>query len=241
MAIARNRPTVNADSSAVAVTPTRTGSYLEAYVLPLGLGRTFTADEGSYFTGCNPTLGTAIVGHVAPAIADTDTKSILHIFNPTTNTKSIYMDYIWLKQTVVNASSTASDYLVYIDNGGVTARSSGGTAITLQNSRADITTASGATVYFGAVATAATVSRKIYQRTVRPVISVAEDQYVFYFGDRMALPSSQALTGSSVASVACSWGPVVIPPGCNFKFVQTGPSGAATGSTFEFDFGLWER
>lgn len=240
MAIAKTRPTGNADSTAV-VTPSRTGEYSEAYVLPLGLGRTYTADEGSYFTGCNPTLGTAIAGHVAPAIADTDTKSILHIWNPTTNDKSIYLDYIWLKQTVVNASSTASDYLVYIDNGAVTGRASGGTAITAQNTLATNTSSTGATIYFGAVVTSATVSRKIFQRTVRPVISVAEDQYVFYFGDRMSLPSSQALTGTAVASVACSWGPVVIPPGCNFKFVQTGPSGAATASTFEFEFGFWER
>lgn len=241
MAIAKTRPTVNADSSAVAVSPTRTGSYLEAYVLPMGVGRTYLADEGSYFTGCNPTLGTAIVGHVAPAIADTDTKSILHIWNPTTNNKSIYMDYIWLKQTVVNASSTASDYLVYIDNGAVTARSAGGTQITPQNTLATSTATSGSTIYFGAVATAATTGRKVFQRTVRPVISVAEDQYVFYFGDRMALPSSQALTGVAVASVAVSWGPVVIPPGCNFKFVQIGPSGAVTGATFEFEFGFTER
>src|SRR6187402_1109598 len=104
MSVYRTRPTPNSDSSQ-AQSPNRTGTYLEAYTLPIGLGRTFTADEGSYFSGCNPTLGTAIVGHVAPAIADTDTKSILHIWNPTTNTKSITLDYIWLKQTVVNASS----------------------------------------------------------------------------------------------------------------------------------------
>lgn len=241
MAIARNRPTSNADSTSVVVTPSRTGSRLEAYTLPIGLGRVFCADEGSYFSAVNPTLGTAIVGHVAPAIADTDTKSIWHMFNPTSSGVSIYMDYIWIKQTVVNASSTASDYLAYIDNGGVTARSAGGTLITQQSTRSDAPATSATVCYFGAVATAVTTGRKVAQRTVRPVISVAEDQYVFYFGDRMSLPSSQALTGTAVASVAVGWPPIVIAPGGNFKFVQTGPSGAATGSTFEFEIGWWER
>ena len=241
MAIQRIKGTVNADSSQ-AITPSRTGSYLEAYVLPLSTGRIMLADEGSYFTGKNATLGTAIAGHVAPAIADTDTKSILHIWNPTTSGKSIYMDFIWLKQTVVNASSTASDYLCYIDNGAVTAKASGGTVITMTNTRTDkLNESSVATVTFGAVVTSATTGTKVAQRTVRPVISVAEDQYVFYFGDKMAMPSSQALTGTAVASVAVSWPPVVIAPGGNFKLVQTGPSGAVTASTFEFEFGYWER
>ena len=152
------------------------------------------------------------------------------------------MDYLWIKQTVVNASSTASDYLVYLDNGGVTGRASGGTAITLTNCRSDkIAVASASTVYFGAVVTNATTGTKVAQRTVRPVISVAEDQYIFCFGGQAALPSSQALTGTSVASVAVSMPPIVIAPGGNFKFVQTGPSGAVTASTFEFEFGLWER
>lgn len=241
MAVNRNRPTANSDSNAV-VLPSRTGKYLEAYTIPVGLGRTFVADEGSYYTGCNPTLGTAIAGHVAPAIADTDTKSILHIYNPTTSGVSVYMDYIWIKQTVVNASSTASDYLVYIDQGNVTARASGGTAITPANARTGyLATASTAVCYFGAVVTSATAGTKVAQRTVRPVISVAEDQYVFSFGNGLYLPSSQALTGTNVAAVQVGWPPVVIDPGGNFKFVQTGPSGAATASTFEFEFGFWAR
>lgn len=240
MATNKIKGTKNADGTSV-VLPSRTGSYGEAYVLQLGLGRIIAADEGSYYTAVNPTVGTAIVGHVAPAIADTDTKSILHIWNPTTSNKDVYLDRIWIKQTVVNASSTASDYLVYIDNGAVTARASGGTLLTPANCRSDSTVASVTTTYFGAVITNATVGRKVAQRTVRPVISVAEDQYVFYFGDRPALPSSQALTGTSVASVAVGMPPVVIGPGGNFKFVQTGPSGASTGATFEFEVGWWER
>jgi len=238
MAIGKLRPTANSDGSAIAL-PDRAGKYKEAYILPVGVSRITLADEGSYYTGVNATLGTAIAGHVAPAIADTDTKSILHIYNG--GTLDIYMDYIWLKQTVVNASSTASDYLAYIDNKGSTARTSGGTAITPANCRSNSSNSFGGTCYFGAVVTAPTSSKKVFQRTVRPVISVAEDQYMFVFGGQAALPSSQALTGTAVASVVVSAPPIVIGPGGNFMFVQTGPSGASTASTFEFEFGMWER
>lgn len=154
----------------------------------------------------------------------------------------LYLDYIWIKQTVVNASSTASDYLAYIDAGGVTARASGGTAITCQNTRSTtLVNACPFTVYFGAVVTNATTGTKVFQRTVRPVISVAEDQYIFDFGGNVHLPSAQALTGTSVASAIVSAPPIVVGPGGNFKFVQTGPSGAVTASTFEFEVGFWAR
>lgn len=239
MSVYKLRPTKYADGQPYS--PSRAGSGLEAYVLSIGRDRVTAADEGSYFTCVNPTLGTAITLHAAPAIADTDTKSIIHIWNPTTSTRDVYLDYIWMKQTVVNASSTASDYLVYVDKGAVTARASGGSAITPANCRADSTNASATTVYVGAVVTNATTGTKIAQRTVRPVISVAEDQYFFSFGDKGALPSSQALTGTSVASVVVSLPPVVIGPGCNFKFVQTGPSGASTAATMEFEMGFYER
>jgi hypothetical protein len=209
-------------------------------VLPMGVGRVMLADEGSYWTGVNATLGTAIAGHVAPAIADTNTKSILHIYNG--GLLDIYFDYIWLKQTVVNASSTASDYLAWIDNKGASGKTSGGTVITQVNCRSNSTVTSGAVCTFGAVVTApAAAAVKIFQRTVRPVISVAEDQYIFKFGGEAALPSSQALTGTSVAAAVVSGPPVVVGPGGNFYFVQTGPSGAVTASTFEFEFGFYER
>lgn len=239
MAINKLKGTKNADSTAVA-TPDRTGAYKEAYVIPVGLGRITMADEGSYWTGVNPTVGTAIVGHVAPAIADTNTKSIWHIFNGGTN--DVYIDYLWIKQTVVNASSTASDYLAWIDNKGVSGKTSGGTVITETNCRSNATGATGCVSTFGAVVTAPSATAvKVFQRTVRPVISVAEDQYIFDFGGNIHLPSAVALTGTTIASVVVSAPPIVIGPGGNFYFVQTGPSGAVTGSTFEFEWGRWER
>lgn len=242
MAIAKLKGTKEADSGSATALPNRTGAYGEAYILPVGLGRITLADEGSYYTCVNPTVGSALTLHAAPAINETDTKSIIHLFNPVTSGKDVYIDYIWMKQTVVNASSTASDYLVYIDQGNVTARASGGTAITPACTRtASIASASAMVVYAGAVVTNATTGTKVAQRTVRPVISVAEDQYTFKFGGEMAMPSSQALTGTNVCSLVCSFPPVVITPGGNFKFVQTGPSGASTAATMEFEMGFWER
>lgn len=238
MSVYSRKPTSTAD--ALPYSPSRADSDLAAFATVQGRDRATVARSGGYYTAVNPTLGTAITLHAAPAIADTDTKSIIHLFNPTTSGVDVVIDYIWMKQTVVNASSTASDYLVYIDKGNVTARASGGTAITPANCLAG-GAATVCTVYAGAVVTNATTGTKVAQRTVRPVISVAEDQYFFSFGDKGALPSSQALTGTSVASVVVSFPPVIIPPGGNFKFVQTGPSGASTAATAEFEFGWYER
>ncbi len=238
MSVYGSRPSRTPDATAGG--PSRADNYLGATTTPIGQGRWGLAYEGSYFTATNATVGTALTAHAAPAIADTDTKSIIHGFNASATT-AVTLDYIWIKQTVVNASATASDFMLYIDTKGTTARSSGGTAITPNNTRSDSTNATAVTMFAGAVVTAPTASRKVAQRTVRPVISVAEDQYTFCFGNGLFLPSSQALTGTSVASVLVNWPPVVIGPLGNFMFVQTSPSGASTAMTFEFEMGWSER
>lgn len=236
MAIAKARPTGNPDGTSV-VTPSRTGKYAEAYVLPMGPLRYGFADEGSYFTAANATTGTQLAGHVAPAIADTDTKSIIHLFNNGSN--DIYLDYITLATTVANASATQVYFNAYIDNKGTTARSSGGTLITGNNVRNNSTNSTGAVIYAGPVVTAPTSSRKVMAREVRPSIGIALDNYHFSFGNGLLNTSYSQVT--TVASIFTAGPPIIIGPGGNLMFVHTGPSGAVTAMTFEFEMGWWER
>lgn len=239
MATAKLRPTGNPDGTTV-VTPSRTGKYSEAAILPYGTGRMGMADEGSYFVAQNATVGTQLTGHVAPAIADTNTKSIIHFFNGGTN--DIYLDYLTLTTVVANASATAVDFLAWTDNKGTTGLTSGGTAITsISNTRSNNTSTSGMTLTAGACVTAPVTNiHRVLQRTVKPYIGVALDSYSFVWGNGAWAPTGYALI-TAVTNTLTSCAPVVIGPGGNFYFVQTGPSGATTAMTFEFELGYWER
>lgn len=241
MAVNKSRPTANADSNAV-VTPSRTGEYLEAYTLPISTGRVMLADEGSYFVAQNATVGTQLTGHVAPAIADTNTKSIIHFFNSATSGVDVYLDYLVITTVVANASATAVDFLAWTDNKGSTGLTSGGTAISaIHNTRSDVTTDSPITMTAGACVTApATNIHRVLQRTVKPYIGVALDSYTFQFGNGAFGPTGYALV-TAVTNTTTSCAPVVVAPGGNFYFVQTGPSGASTAMTFEFEMGFWAR
>lgn len=238
MAIAKARPTGNADGTAI-VTPSRTGKYTEAAVLPYGTGRVALADEGSYYVCQNATVGTQLTGHVAPAIADTNTKSIIHLYNGGSN--DVYLDYIVLTTAVANASATAVDFLAWTDSKGSTGLTSGGTASVPVNTRSNSTAASGVVLTAGPLVTAPTTNvKKVLQRVVKPYIGVALDSYSFVFGNGAWAPTGFALI-TAVTHTLTSCAPVVLAPGGNFYFVQTGPSGAATAMTFEYEVGFWER
>lgn len=239
MAINKLRPTKNQDGTSIA-TPSRTGSYTEAYVLPIGTGRVAMADEGSYYVAQNATVGTQLTGHVAPAIADTNTKSIIHFFNG--GALDVTLDFLTITTVVANASATAVDFLAWTDNKGATGLTSGGTAITsIANVRSNSTNASGITLTAGACVTAPLTNiHRVFQRTVKPYIGVALDSYSFVFGNGAWAPTGYALI-TAVTHTLTSCAPVIVGPGGNFYFVQTGPSGAATAMTFEFEMGFWER
>lgn len=239
MATAKLRPSKNADGTSV-VLPSRTGSYSEAAVLPYGTGRMAMADEGSYYVAQNATVGTQLTGHVAPAIADTNTKSILHFFNG--GLLDVYLDYLVLTTVVANASATSVDFLAWTDSKGSTGLTSGGTAIaTIANTRSNSTNTSGITLTAGACVTAPVTNiKRVLQRTVKPYIGVALDSYSFVFGNAAWAPTGYALI-TAVTHTITSCAPIVIGPGGNFYFVQTGPSGASTAMTFEFEMGYWER
>jgi len=241
MAIARGLPTLNADGSAV-VLPSRTGSYGEAYTIPMGSGKLHAfADEASYFVGYNVTDGTGIAGHAAPVQADLSTKALLHLFNASAS-KRIYIDFIRLRATAIGAGASTTDFTVWVDNGGVTSKTSGGTVATVVSALGGGAADSDSILSFGAVvAVAGTGEKRVDHQRVRSVVAVVEDQYVFDFGGPgYGMPAAMALTGTAVVSAHVKCPPVVVPPLGNFKLVQWGVTQSGAHS-FEYTIGYWRR
>ncbi len=236
MATSYLRPAKNSDGTAV-VTPSRTGSYGEAAVVPYGIGRYGYATEGSYWTA-STVIGTDITAHVAPAIADAETKPIIHLFNGGTN--DVCLDYIELLTTVANTSATAVGFTIYLDAKGATNRTGGGSAVTPVNVRSNSTTATGITMFTGAVTAVGVSPKKAFSRVIKEFIGVALDRYSFSFGNGLlANPTTTYVAGATAITTYAP--PIVLAPGGNLCFCQVSPSGASTAATFQFELGYWER
>lgn len=238
MAVKRALPTRNVDNSS-AVAPSRAGSYLEAYTLPLGSGDYMLADEGSVYHASNATLATGIAGHAAPVVADGVTKALLHVFNG--GSKNIIPVSLFMEVTAAGTAGTLHYTTIYLDNAQATARASGGTAITPVNAKSDASQTTGATVYFGAVVTAMATPYKVGQQIVREVIPVVQDTVLMRFGAasgnaHSALTTAATATNHSIQDFA----PIVIGPGGNLNISQIRPSQSAA-SSYQFSFTYIER
>ena len=242
MSTFRTRPNLGNGDNLLGGAPQRGSWYGDQYVVPVANPRQALAEEGSYFVAANAVQGTDITGHAAPALADNDdtpTKALIHIYNG--GSKFIMVDYIKLAVVVVNASSTATGFVAFVDSANASGRTSGGTALTVGSTRGDDPHSSGATIYAGAVVVATTTANKVGQQVVRPVIAVTLDQYHFWFGAGPMTINTGALTGTAVATVGVSMAPVAIQPGGNFYLCESNPSGASTAATYQIELGYVER
>ena len=239
MGIFRNRPAVGLTDNTMGGPPTRSSWYGDAYQVPMGAGNWALADEGSYFFGANATLATGIAGHAAPVVADTDTKPLIHIYNG--GARHIVLDFVQLEVTVAGTAGTLHYTTIYVDNQGASSRSSGGTAITMNNTRSDNPTSSAATVFVGAVVAAPTTSRKVGQAIVREVIPVVQDTVLMVFGSADGgLKSGLATSGTGTNHLTQWFPPIVVAPGGNVGIAQIRPSQSAAAS-YQFQLGYWER
>lgn len=233
----------NADNTASIVTPSRTGSYLEAYAIELGGAKNNTyAEEGSYFSTYNVTDGTGIAGHAAPVQADLSTKPFIHLFNSSA-TKSITIDIIRIRMTAIGAGATTTDATFWVDNNAASSRTSAGTLATIVNCNSASTSAAvAASIWCGPVVSAiGTGEVRVDHQRLRSVVPVAEDQYVFQFGGaNQSFPAAQPLSGTLIVSAYCSVAPCVVPPLGNFKFVMWGASQSGAHSA-EYTIGFWQR
>lgn len=241
MAIARELPTANQSSTAVA-TPSRTGRYSEAYVTAITNKEMFAADEGSHYVAVNPTMGTGIIGHAAPTTFD-EAKALIVIFNNNTAASGIciYPQSILLDVTVVGAGATRDQFSFTLDNGNRV--SSAGTALTKANVNMNSGLTSSSVVTFGAVvSTAATAARRLLGNYVirGANIEVVWDQFEFIFGTPGG-STGGLLTPTTVAAHFTRYmPPVVIGPQQSLCVHQWATS-QSSGITFEPVIGYIER
>ena len=239
MAIARAVPTANPDSSAIA-TPSRKGTYGEAYVLSMGAKASFLADEGSYYLVNTTTPGTGVAGQVAPVQANLSTKPVILLYNA--GVKNVTIDYIKVRMTAIGSGATTTDFDVWIDQAGASRYTSGGAAVTPVNCNSGSANASASLVYYGVILTTAAVNAKqVGHSRVRSVVPVVEDQYLFTFGQGVNVPNAGLpTTGTNQLVAVVPMAPVVIAPGGNFLFVEWGASQTGAHS-FDMELAYWER
>lgn len=224
--------------------PVRTSRYMEPYVQLMGGSKmTALADEGTYFTATNPTLGTAITGTAAPT-AFSATVALMSLYNTAiqgaSGAKNIYLDFIRIEPRAAGTNGTNFLYAMSIDAGN--RFSSGGSAITPVNVNMGSTAATGATLNVGALtATAASSSvRRLSHGQVRSVIKVVGDSYLFLFGQSAATAAGMVLEGTAQAMIPIHCPPVVLGPNSTFLFHEIAAS-QSVAATFEFSMGWWER
>lgn len=240
MGIFRTRPAAFGDGNPNDAAEGRNSTYGERYVVPVSGGSNWSlADEGSYFVATNAALATAIAGHAAPVVADTDTKPFLFLYNG--GGRVIIPDFAVFEVTAAGTAGTLNYVTSYIDSKGSTARSSGGTELTPVSSRSDAPFSTGASVWAGAVVAAMSSSKKVAQQIVREVIPVVQDTITVVWGSpngtpRAALTTAGTATNHSVLYLP----PVAIAPGGNFNLSFIRPSQSAAAS-YQVQFGYWER
>lgn len=238
MSVATLLPSSNADGNASV--PSRAGKYLEAVTYAIGGDEWASAAEGSRFVCTNATLATGIAGHAAPVVADTDTKPLFFLFNA--GPKTIYFKRLFLEVTAAGTGGTIQYTVVYIDQKGATARSSGGTQITaLNNCNTASGLASGADVWFGPVVAAMSNSKKVGQQIVREVIPVVQDRVSMYFGcSAPGINSGLTTAGTATNNLIQYFPAMAIAPGGNLNISQIRPSQSAAAS-YQFEAEWMER
>ncbi len=211
-------------------------------VSPLAGSRDTTlADQGQFFVGLTPTVGTGIITG-ASVQAFTETTPYLVWFNSSA-TLSIYPMFVKTHLTVVGATaSVAENWTWTLDTGN--RLTSGGTALTIANTNMNSSTATQSIITVGAItATAATGARRIIANCVGKdtVIEVVHDTISFNFGGGYQVSKSSTVANTTTPTYATfNLGPVVIGPLQSLVMVRWAAS-QTTGSTNEFECGWVEK
>lgn len=238
MGIWRDRPTPHVDNMLDAAEG-RNGRYGERYVLPVlgGHGTHVAADEGSYFTAITPTPGTGIIG--AAVTTFVETTPILVLYNGHSSNR-IILDFLRLIKTVVEVTSTRVQHTFVVDDGN--RYSSGGTALTINNSNMDSLNSSGASGYVGAItASAASANRRVLGHVVSrgATVGVVHDVLQFNFGHGSTHAQGYATT-TSVSQFIFNMPPVVLGPDQSFVLYDWAAA-MATAPTWAVEFGFVSR
>lgn len=206
--------------------------YAMRALLPVAL-----ADDGVYRKVVNPTPGTGIAQSIIAAFSATDALFVLK--NPAGSGRRYYMDFLRLIPTVLPASATRSELLVAIDD---TVRySSGGSLLTVRNASMPSDDPSQAVVRAGALtlnAEGANV-RRLSRAQLRAAIPVQFEEFIIRFG---SLDHNEGtLGGTTAVRQVVNVGPAVIYQGHELIVHAWHPGNAATGASWEFEAGFFER
>jgi hypothetical protein len=223
----------------------RLGRYGEAMVAPIVLTKHPLADEGSYFTTQNPTLGTALQYAVTTSFTDTVGAFVFqNTADPSQpNSPFLYLDFIKLAFTVAPASATGMRYAVKLDSGN-RAPTAGSTQLTGQGGSpgasptGPIVRQSVSKIWSFTGGASLTVPASVNARVVAlggiGALPVVGSEFMLRFGDT-GPNSGGAASGTSHAA------PVVIAPGWFAVVYLWFPSNATTPASVELDIGWYER
>jgi hypothetical protein len=224
--------------------PVRTSRYMEPYVQTVGGSKLHSlADEGTYFTATNATLGTALTGTAAPT-AFSATVALMSLYNGAisgaTGAKNIYLDWIQLEVRAAGTNGTNFNFAMSIDAGN--RFTSGGTAITPVNTNINSNAATGAVLNVGALTTTAASAsvRRAKHGQLRSVLKLIGDVYLFTFGSPVVSTPGMPLDGTLQAFIPVHCPPVVLGPNSTFLLHETAAS-QSVAATYEFSMGWWER
>ncbi len=201
----------------------------------VGSSGTSVSGGGTGFVATNPTPGSAIAFAVNATFSATAGAFFAMKNNASADTGTeIWLNYIKLLTIIVPASAVNWNFAYYVDGVGSNRYSSGGTTIIPANPNGNSATGSQASLYAGALTTAAAGSsaRLVSRGTFRGVIPTIYDEYVIDFGGD---------TGGTLASAAASGRVVVNAPQVIIGPQQWGllhmwgTSNASTAAQYEFE------
>jgi hypothetical protein len=246
---ARAVPSPQSDQKAP-VTNVRGGRYGEQYVLPLIPTKHLLADEGSYFIATNPTPGTALAYNVQAAFSDT--VPLFYVQNNDSKAnpfgKRLYLDYIKLICTTAPASGTGARFAIKTDPAIRTISTNNTTAITPTSPNSDVATQSVCSLNVQSNATASALSasstsaRLVANASVGG-IPVVGDELVLVCGpvDPGAYPGLTAAQAVCAGRKVSCLPPIILGPNSALTLYAWFPGNAATGLSYEFEVGWWER
>lgn len=196
-----------------------------------------SGDEGSYFTGTNPTFGTGIAGPNQATFSATS--AIFTFLNKAgAGGPRSYLDYIRLICTAAGTAAGIMNIGIVTD---ATARGSAGTAVGLVSPNQDASVgANTQALYTPTVAAASNAARNVARATGKMAALTAGDEILLIFGsvEKSAGIISAAAAGRYIVPLP----PVILGPGSTQSaIIHAWFTGITAAASFEFDVGLLER
>ena len=192
------------------------------------------AEQGGQYTAITPTPGTGIIAGAVQTFVETT--PVLVVYNG--GLLNIFPQYLRMHCTVISTTaSTAKFWTNTLDVGN--RYTSGGTALTINNTNMASNASSGAVITFGAItATAATSARRVVSHSASKYVTVetVHDTISLNWGDpATGLLSNLINNAASLVHSTNNHAPVMIGPGQSMVLVHWG-SAVTVGVTLEAEF-----